>query len=115
MASLNRRRAIRIGPSVDGRLLASPWRIWAQGNEFYAAGMSTIDHGRVSFHSGGNWLYTMDRRTRKLARPIEMSSGWMLAAQIQFLSAPGEVPPAPRGLATLHRRRLRRQTARLPR
>ena len=94
MASLNRKQAIRIAPTVNGKLLASPWRIWAQGNEFYAAGMDSISHGKVSFHSGGRWVYTNGRRSRTLAKPIGMSDGWMLATQIQFMSAPAELPPA---------------------
>ncbi len=97
VGSLNRKAAVRIGPAVGGRFLASPWRFWAQGDQFYAAGLNTITHGKVSFHSGGRWYYTVGHKMKQLARPLVFPNGWLLAAQVQFMSCPAEVPPAPSG------------------
>lgn len=86
-------KVLRIAPARDGQQIASVWRVWAQGNEFYAASRDVIKLGKVSFHQNLNWQYQLGTLMRRLARPLCFSEGWLHALQISFLIQHGLLLP----------------------
>ena len=76
---------VRVAPQRNGQQAANAWRIWTQGDEFYAAPRNTIQLGKVSFHRGLNWQYRVGSSTIRLARPLELSGAWLHILEISFL------------------------------
>ena len=85
--------ALRIAPSRQHSQMAGAWRIWAQGNETYAAARDAVRVGKVSLHSNGNWQYQIGTSLQRLASPLVMSGGWLHALQIAFLISDGVLTP----------------------
>jgi len=82
---MQREHALRVAPSRGGRQIASAWRFWAQGDEFYAASRDAAALGKISFHKNFKWQYRLGTTTTRLAVPLRLSLGWLHAVQISFL------------------------------
>ena len=80
------RGPIRVVPVRNKLPLASPWRFWSQGDEFYAAPRNQIRLGKLSFHSSGSWTHQIGDRVTRLAPPPSMSNDWTHVIQISFLA-----------------------------
>ena len=86
-------KQIRVAPVRGGVQIASTWRIWTQGNEFYAATRSVATISKISFHNNFNWQWRSGREVQRLARPILAAPGWFEAARIAFLVDPDVLVP----------------------
>jgi hypothetical protein len=82
---MRKENALRIAPARDGAQVASAWRFWAQGDEFYAAARDTARLGKVSFHSRFNWQFRAGTLINRLAPPLSLSNNWLHALEIVFL------------------------------
>jgi hypothetical protein len=79
------RTVLRVAPQRDNQQATNAWRIFTQGDEFYAAPRNMIQHGKVSFHRNFNWQYRVGSAAVRLVEPIRLSQGWLLALEIAFL------------------------------
>ena len=78
-------KQVRVAPVRGGVQIASTWRIWTQGNEFYAATRSAATISKISFHNNFNWQWRAGRDVQRLARPTLAAPGWFEAVRIAFL------------------------------
>lgn len=78
-------KVVRIAPSRGGRPVASAWRVWFQGDEFYAAARDVARHGKISFHKDFKWQYRLGALVQPLAAPTPLSERWLHALEIAFL------------------------------
>lgn len=76
---------VRIAPQRNAQQVTNAWRIFTQGNEFYAAPRNSAQIGKVSFHKNLNWQYRLGTVSHRLARPIALTEGWLHALEISFL------------------------------
>jgi hypothetical protein len=81
------RSVLRVAPVRRGQQIASAWRIWAQGDEFYAAGRDAIRLGKISFHSSDNWQLRLGAMMQRLSPGLPLSGGWRHALGLVFLIA----------------------------
>lgn len=89
-----RETSLSIGPNRNGVFVAKPWRIWSQGDEFYAAQRDGVSLAKVSFHSS-RWHLDCDDKRIELGAPLALSlPGWSLALQIKFLVRDIPMPSA---------------------
>lgn len=79
------RSIVRVAPSRDGVQAANAWRIWIQGDEFYAGSRSMAHDAKISFHRHLNWQFRVDKSVTRLAPPLRLSDGWLHALEISFL------------------------------
>ena len=86
-------KVLRVAPVRNGMQLATAWRIWTQGDEFYAAQKSSIGFSKISFHRNGNWQLAMGAHCLKLGPGMNFGHGWTLALQIAFLVDDGVSTP----------------------
>jgi hypothetical protein len=85
-AGAETRASLSIGPGRNGVFIAKPWRIWSQGDEFYAAQREEVKAIKVSFH-GTEWHLDAAQERSRLAAPLPLSMpGWSLALQLCFLA-----------------------------
>lgn len=83
-----------MAPGRNALPIASFWRFWAQGDEVYVAWRDLIGVHKLSLHSSGRWVTTIDTLQGKLAAPFPLSSGlWLHALEIRFLVGQGALPP----------------------
>ena len=81
----DRLSSLSIGPNRNGVFVAKAWRIWSQGDEFYAAQRDGVSIAKVSFHSS-RWRFDCEDKRVELGAPLALSlPGWSLALQIKFL------------------------------
>ena len=90
---MKKNRVIRVAPARDGKQIASAWRFWVQGNEFYAAPRDVATLGKISFHSNFNWQYRLGKAVFRLARPLRLSENFLHAIQLSFLVEAGVLLP----------------------
>lgn len=89
-----RTTSIRVAPARDALPIASFWRFWAQGDEVYVAWRDLIGVHKLSLHSSGRWVTTMDSLQGKLAAPFPLSGErWLHALEVRFLVGEGALPP----------------------
>jgi hypothetical protein len=85
--------SLRFGPMRRGRLIASLWRIWTQGDEVYIANRNESNCLRASLHSSGKWFFHHGQRRTDLVAPWTMPGGdWLHALELAFLIADGTAP-----------------------
>ena len=86
-------KAIRVGPqNAAGEQLASAWRIWSQGDNFFAAPRNLAQFGKISFHPGYRWQHRIGNAMKPLPRPPELVAGWRLALRLSFLITENTLP-----------------------
>jgi len=78
-------KALRFAPSRDGVQVASSWRIFAQGGDFYAAARNVAVFGKISFHPGPNWQLRVGTLLKRLEPPISLENGWTHALELRFV------------------------------
>jgi hypothetical protein len=76
---------VRVAPSRKGVQLASTWRIWTQGDEFYAAARHAAQIVKISFHRNFNWQIRAGGGVVRLAPPMNLSDNWMHVIEVSFL------------------------------
>lgn len=86
-------KQVRVAPARNGIQIANTWRIWTQGNEFYAATRSATAISKISFHNNFNWQWRSGTGVQRLARPIPAAPGWFEAARVVFLVDSGVLVP----------------------
>lgn len=83
---LRRQAGLRVAPARDGRLAASIWRVWAQGDEVYLASRSVARISKVSLHRTGAWFLDAGHERHQFARPIPLCDGrWLHALELKWL------------------------------
>lgn len=93
---MNRADAVRVTPVRAGAVLAAPWRIWAQGDEFYAGSRCTTQQTKISFHARGRWQVRVGNSAHHLDPGRPLYDAWVIAARVIFLVGDDTVPlPAP--------------------
>ncbi len=83
-----------MAPALNRRQAALPWRFWASGNSFYAAGRRLGRSVKVSFHPNGNWQLRVDSAVSRLISRIEVLPGWLHALSVQWTILPGALMPS---------------------
>jgi hypothetical protein len=94
---MSSRKAYRIAPSRDGHRVASAWRFWRSGDEFYAAVRNAAHLTKVSFHRNGNWQLRMGAATKRLMATRHYLPGWLHVVSIQWFLYPGSLRPLTSG------------------
>ncbi|RIK45776.1 MAG: hypothetical protein DCC58_05405 [Chloroflexi bacterium] len=69
----------------NGVQIAGAWRIWTQGDEFYAAGRDAVRLGKISFHRNNNWQLRLGTMMQRLAPGLLLSGSWRHALELIFL------------------------------
>jgi hypothetical protein len=91
-----RRTSLSIGPLRDGLFAAKLWRIWSQGDEFYAGQRDGLSRAKVSFHRNGKWHYDIGQHRQDLCPAASLTTpGWSLALQLKFLLRDAPMPSPP--------------------
>ncbi len=82
---MGKKKTLRFAPSRNGIQISRTWRIWVQGNEFYAACRDSVNQAKISFHSGFNWQFRFGHGVSRLAHPLVLSGGWLHCLELSFL------------------------------
>lgn len=72
-----------VAPTRAGVQLASAWRFFTQGDEFYAASENTVQVGKASFHRNFNWQYQIGTQMKRLVTN-KNDGRWRHALLVQF-------------------------------
>jgi len=88
-------RAIRFGPSRDGVLAASMWKVWAEGSEVYATARGPGGSAKISVHASGQIHYRLEPKLKQDLAPLApLPSGvWHHAFELRFLIGDGALVP----------------------
>lgn len=87
-------RPFRVAPALNQAQAALPWRFWASGNSFYAAGRHLGHAVKISFHPHENWQLRIASVATRLISTIEVLPGWLHALSIQWVVPPGALRPS---------------------
>lgn len=79
------KKVLRVAAARSGVPVASPWRFWAQGEEFYAASSNEIALGKASFHRNLRWQYRLATANQPLYSGFVLGGSWLHALHVAFL------------------------------
>jgi hypothetical protein len=88
-------KAIRFAPGRNDKPLTAIWKVWAQGNEVYAATRSSGGSIHISVHESGQVHQRLGTKQKQDLAPVMplASQGWLHAFEIRFLWSPGVFSP----------------------
>ena len=88
-------KAIRFAPGRNNEPLTALWKVWAEGNEVYAASRSAAGSIHISIHESGQVHCRLGTKLKQDFAPIMplRSGAWFHAFELRFLWSAGALSP----------------------
>lgn len=88
-------KAIRFAPGRNASPLTALWKVWAEGNEVYAATRSFSGSTHISVHETGQVHYRLATKQKLEFAPVMPLEGgaWFHAFEIRFFWSAGALSP----------------------
>jgi hypothetical protein len=76
----------RFAPFWDGRILASFWRIWVNGDDIYVANRNAVNTAKASLHKSGQWTFNAGPMRLQFGAATALpGSRWNFALKLSYM------------------------------